>query len=124
MMKQQTVRARGLIPVVLDDDRLSRQARQEERGKGGTGGMNQVRCSNELPELKNAGLADYAERKFAVVVISRGSLRRQGGFELGRTFCIAQLREPAGKRKNNGFNATDAGGEKVGIDQEFHDKFF
>jgi hypothetical protein len=78
--------------------------------------MEDIAGANEPPELKKTWPANHAERKYAVVVISRGSLRHQGDFELSRAICIEQFDKSSGQRKNDGFHAADARSEKVGVD--------
>jgi hypothetical protein len=76
--------------------------------------------ANESPEFREARLANDAEWKRAVVVITSRVLRHQGDFELGRTVRIAQFGKPAGQGKNDSLDTADARGKEVRIDQQLH----
>ena len=80
--------------------------------------MNDVTLANELPELEEARLADHTERKGAVVVIPCGGLRNKSDRKLRRALRIPQFRHPLCKKKSGRFDATDAGREKMAINQQ------
>jgi hypothetical protein len=114
------VGANGLKAVMLDNERLSRHEAQNERRERRASGMDDVRLTNELPDLNEAWMANRKEWICAVVEIPGRSLRDKGNFELRRTVRIAESSEAAGKRKNDGLDATNAWCKKMRIEQELH----
>src|SRR5215467_2711007 len=118
MIEQQAVGANGLVAVVLDEERLAREARQEERSERGAGDMDDVGGANEAPELKQARAADDAKRERAVVVMAGGSLRHESEVELARAVRIAEVGESARQGLHNSFDAADAGGEEMGVEEQ------
>src|SRR5689334_8667727 len=82
--------------------------------------MDEVGGTNEPPELKETGAANHAEGERAVVEISRGSLRQEGDLEFAGTVYIMEVRESARQRLDHRFHASDTGGKKVRIEEQFH----
>jgi len=61
------------------------QGSQEAKNEGcrrRTDDVDDIRFSNQAPELKEAGLADRHEWEYTVIVTSCRSLRDKGDFEL------------------------------------------
>ena len=122
--EQLSVGTNGLKSVMLDYERLSRKQAEQQRPKRRAGDVNYIGVSNELPEFKETRLANRSEWIGSVVVVACGSLRGQSNFELGRAVRIAEFGEPARKGKNNGFDAADAGREKMRIEEKLHSGIF
>lgn len=119
MVKQKAIGAARLIPMVLNDQGLACQRRQEKWRERRPGEMNHVRRPNQRPESKKRGLSNYRKGKGGVVVIAGGSLRHQRDFKLARASGIAEFRESARQGKNDGFHSPDAGSKEMGIDEQF-----
>jgi hypothetical protein len=62
-----------------------------------TGDVDEIRFSNQAPELKEAGLADRCEWECTVILTSCRSLCDKGDFELWRPARIAEIGEASGK---------------------------
>jgi hypothetical protein len=90
MMKQEAVRASGLISVVLDDERLARKPSEKEGSKRRPGNVHHIGFSNELPQLDESWLADHAKWMFTVFVVPRRGLRDKRYFEWRRAARIAK----------------------------------
>ena len=106
--------------VVFDDERFSRKQAQRQRRESRAGDVEDIARANEAPELKQAWLANDAERKRAVIEIFCWFLRHQNDFEFAGAIRIAELGKAASKRKDDGLNATNTRGKKVRIDQQLH----
>ena len=86
--------------------------------------MDYVRFANGAPQAEETGLAQDPKRVGGISDFARCFLRHDGHIEFQGTVRLTALGKSKSQGKNNGLNAADAGGEKVGIDQKFHVKFF
>src|SRR5260370_841588 len=120
LVKQETVRARSLVSVVLDDQRFAREPRDYERSKRRPGNVHHIGFSDEAPELRKAWQAHDAKRMHTVIVVPGRSLRGQRNFKLRGAVRITEFREASRKRKHDGLNAADTGREKMRINEQLH----
>jgi hypothetical protein len=62
--------------------------------------MQHITRAKQFPELRAAGLPDYAKGQGAIIVACRGRFRDECDCEFRMTIGGAQLREPSRKRQN------------------------
>ncbi len=120
MMKQEAVRASGLISVMLDDERFAREISEQERSERRTRDVNHVRRPNELQKLAEARAANHSKWERGVIVVPRRSLCGQSDIELSGPPFIADLREAPGERKDDSLHPADAWRKEMAVDEEFH----
>ena len=91
------VGANRLKSVMFDDHEFPNQEAKNERCQCRTGDMDEIRFSNQAPELKEAGLADRHEWECTVIITSCRSVCDKRDFELWRAARIAEIGEASGK---------------------------
>jgi hypothetical protein len=110
------VGANRLKTVMFDDKGFPPQEAKDERRERRAGNVNDIGFSKELPEWKEAWLANHAEWICAVVEIPRRSLRHQRNFELPRAVRIAESGESASEGENDRFDPANAWRKKMRIE--------
>jgi hypothetical protein len=119
-----SIGADRLKSVVLYDNRFARQIREEKGHKRGTCDMKKVRFPNQLPQVTERGAANDRKWKATIVEASAGSLGSQSYFDSSVGRLRREFRQTSRQGQDDGLDTTDAWGEEMRIEQQFHDEYF
>lgn len=107
------IRANRLKTVVLYDNGLARQIGEEKRQKRRTCEMKNVSPLNQLPKFTERGLANYDERKTAIIKAAAGGLGSQGYFQSSIACLRRKVSQTCCKGQDECFHSADARWEKM-----------
>jgi hypothetical protein len=84
----------GLKTVMLDGHGLASQKSKYKRGESGASQMNNIRRTDLLPQLTNAGLAENTKGKQVIVEVFGRRLRDNSDFKFRRVGFGLELGKP------------------------------